>query len=91
MSALSNKETNIKRGVESDFAFFFVYRKGVSYMDFHKVGNGYIVLERDGDIARAYTNSGVIVEQRSNTFRNVYKLAKHDILYDMRKASRNKQ
>ena len=58
-------------------------------MDFHKVGNGYIVLERDGDIARAYTNSGVIVEQRSNTFRNVYKLAKHDILYDMRKASRN--
>lgn len=50
-------------------------------MDFHKVKNGYIVLIRESDYVRAYTNDGVIVEQKSKTFKIVYKQAKKDIRY----------
>lgn len=53
-------------------------------MDFHKIGNGYVVLERDGEIALAYLNSGEIIEQKSNTFKTVYAVARHILRYDAR-------
>lgn len=53
-------------------------------MDFHKIGNGYVVLIRDGEMARAYINSGEIIEQKSNTFKAVYAAASHMLRYDAR-------
>lgn len=53
-------------------------------MDFHKIGNGYVVLERDGEIARAYLNNGIIIEQKSNTFKVVYDAAKRTLRYEAR-------
>lgn len=53
-------------------------------MDFHKIGNGYVVLIRDGEMARAYLDSGEIIEQKSNTFKVVYDAAKHILRYEAR-------
>lgn len=60
-------------------------------MDFHKVGHGYIVLIRDGAYVQAYTNDGVIVEQKSNTFKTVYIVAKRGILNQPRPTLENKK